>query len=902
MTETPASAGQSDDKFAPLSADIRLLGNMLGQIIREKEGDEAFDLVETVRLAAKARRADDKGDNAAAGKLVDTIKSTQLDQKRMLVKAFGTYLQLINIAEDAHRIRTLRRRELTRGVSDSVHYAIRDLKEAGLTPDDMRELLEKVRVRLVLTAHPSEAKREEVLIKLRDIADMMEARERENLLPREERRLLDDIVRRVEQLWQTQPTRANRATVADEVAFSLYFITRVIMDVVVHLYDEIKYQLQQAYPGEDWSKIPPIIQFGSWIGGDRDGNPNVTPQVTLDTMVTLREAARRAYMEDIAYLRDRLTQSADEVTVADALRDNFKLNGHYPDEIYRQVMDIIYHRLENDKYRDGDALLHDLNLVDESLRANGSVHSADGTLRWLRRKVRLFGLHLVPLDIREDSRLHRAALTEIFARYGIVYDFEALSERDKQAILTREIASQRPLVPVVPDFSEPTNRIIETWRMIAKAYRRYGTQVIDTYIASMSQTPSDVLTMLLFASEAGVAQHIDIVPLFETVDDLNNAPEVMETLFNNPEYAKHLQHRQTHDGRLRQQIMIGYSDSNKDGGYISSNWSLYTAQDTLAKVCQQHGIALELFHGRGGSIGRGGGPTNRAILAQPPESMTGEIKITEQGEVIAYRYSNRGIAWRHLGQVLHAALMAVGAPTRIPVTQEWAEAMTFLEEYSRVEYRNFVYETEGFLTYWQQATPINELSDMNIGSRPAKRKKGGFEAIRAIPWVFSWMQSRAIIPSWYGVGHALTAFQDASTGNIDVLRTMYRDWPFFRALIENVELDVAKADMEIASIYADLVEDVQLRGEIFDRIRTEHARTAAMICEITGHKELLNRIPVIKRSIDGRNPYVDPVNFIQAELLRELRRLTPGTDEHQAVLREVLATVSGIAAGMKTTG
>ncbi len=898
MTETP-SAGPSEDKFAPLSADIRLLGNLLGQIIREKEGDAAFDLVEAVRLSAKARRS---GEEQAAAKLIDLIKDTNLSQKRMLVKAFGTYLQLINIAEDAQRIRTLRRRELTRGVSDSVWSAVHDLKQEGLTAEDMRLLLDKVRVRLVLTAHPSEAKREEVLIKLRDIADMMEMRERSTPLPREEHRMLDNIVRRVEQLWQTQPTRANRATVADEVAFSLYFITQVIMDVLVQLYEELKYQLQEAYPEEDWSKIPPVIQFGSWIGGDRDGNPNVTPEVTLQTMETLRAAARQSYMSEIAYLRDRLTQSDMEVPISSELSEAFPLNGDYPNEVYRQVMDIIYHRVANNEYTRSEELLQDLDLVDESMRANGSMHSADGTLRWLRRKVRLFGLHLLPLDIREDTRLHRAALSEIFAQYGIVYDYEALSERDKQAILTREIASHRPLVPVEPSFSEATNRIINTWRMIGEAHTRYGPEVIDTYIASMSQEASDVLAMLLFASEVGVADDIDIVPLFETVDDLNRAPQVMETLFNNVEYRTHLEKRQTHDGRMRQQIMIGYSDSNKDGGYISSNWSLYTAQEKLAKVCTARGVALELFHGRGGSIGRGGGPTNRAIQAQPPDSMTGEIKITEQGEVIGYRYSNRQIAWRHLGQVLNAALMVVGAPVRVPVAPEWSAAMDYLEEKSRLEYRNFVYETDGFLRYWQLATPINELANMNIGSRPVKRKKGGFEAIRAIPWVFSWMQSRAIIPSWYGVGHALELFKDAAPDNLAVLQQMYADWPFFRALIENVELDVAKADMGIAALYAALIDDENLRVTIFDRIEGEHALAERMICAITGHDTLLDRIPVIKRSIDGRNPYVDPVNFVQVELLRELRQLEPGSVEHKAVLREVLATVSGIAAGMKTTG
>ena len=444
--------------------------------------------------------------------------------------------------------------------------------------------------------------------------------------------------------------------------------------------------------------------------------------------------------------------------------------------------------------------------------------------------------------------------------------------------------------------------MIATWRMIAKAHQQYGPGVIDTSIASMSQYPSDVLAMQLFATEAGVADHLDIVPLFETVDDLKAAPAVMTALFENEVYSRHLKHRPTYGGLLGQEIMIGYSDSNKDGGYLASNWNLYQAQESLAETCAQRGISLRLFHGRGGSIGRGGGPTNRAILSQPPGSLHGEIKITEQGEVIGYRYANAAIAWRHLGQVMNAIFTAVGTPTTSQVDPAWHTTMETLSESGRKAYRRFVYETDGFLTYWQQATPMNELANMRIGSRPVKRKKGGFDAIRAIPWVFSWMQSRAIIPSWYGVGHALETFCEESPDHLPMLQQMYAEWPFFTILIENVELDVAKADMEIAELYSGLVKDNALRERIFTDMREEHRRTCDTICLVTGQNELLDNMPVIKRSIAGRNPYVDPLNFIQVELLRELRELEPDTENHQAVLREVLATVSGIAAGMKTTG
>jgi len=518
-------------------------------------------------------------------------------------------------------------------------------------------------------------------------------------------------------------------------------------------------------------------------------------------------------------------------------------------------------------------------------------------LRRLILKVRLFGLHLAPLDIREDARLQRAAVDELFRSYGVCESFNALDETEKQALLTREIQNSRPLFPLAPAFSDTTNRIIATWRMVARAHRLYGKAVIDSVIASMTMSPSDVLIMLMFACEVGVWRDVDLVPLFETIDDLKDAPEIMLTLFTNPEYRKHLEAR-----GQRQQIMLGYSDSNKDGGYFSSNWNLYLAQQSLSEVCVEHGVRLELFHGRGGSIGRGGGPANRSILSQPPRSLHGRLKITEQGEVIAYRYSNADIARRHLQQVMNAVLLATANRSFSEAQPEWREVMNTLSVTSQNAYRDLVYETPGFESYWQQSTPINELARMPIGSRPAKRSKGGFESVRAIPWIFSWMQSRAIIPSWFGVGSALETFCSAAPDGLDVLRKMFREWRFFRALVENVELDLAKADMGIAGLYASLVTDDTLREHIFSQVKSEHARACDYICRITGESTLLERSPVMQISIDRRNPYVDPLNFIQVVLLKRVRMLSPGTAEHETLLDLALATINGIAAGMKTTG
>ena len=713
------SKHQTAELLTQLGKDIRYLGNILGTIIQDQQGSNVFDLVEEVRAAAKQRRT---GDPAATQKLETIINQTNLQNKNALVKAFSNYFQLINIAEDQQRIRTLRDREFSNSLKESLDKAIEELMKKGTSASELRALIDRLRVRLVLTAHPSEAKRQEVLVKLTDIADMMAIRERQRLLPHEEEHYQGAITRRVEQLWQTRPTRATKATVADEVEFGLHFITRHIMDVVVSLHLEFRKSLQKYYPDYDWSNLPPILSFASWIGGDRDGNPNVTPEVTLETLKELRAAARDVYLQDVEYITARLTQSIDEVNISPEMQQltEMYVNGgnKYVGEPYRQHLAHIAEKLENDAYANGTALLNDLLPIYTSLKENGAEHSADGTLVRLIIKVELFGLHLVPLDIREDTRHHTVAINEIFREYNISSNFSSLPEAEKLKILTTELANHRPLFPIKPEFSEITNRIINTWRMIATAHNKYGAEVIDTYIGSMSQEASDVLIMTLFAKEVGLHKDLDIVPLFETVDDLKHAPDVMQLLFDNPQYAEHLQCR-----NRKQQIMIGYSDSNKDGGYIASNWNLYEAQQNLAVVCRNNKVVLELFHGRGGSIGRGGGPTNRAILSQPPSSIQGPIKITEQGEVIAYRYANNEIARRHLNQVMHATLLATSNSTDAKINPDWIKAIRFLSENSREAYRKFVYETPGFLDYWQQATPINELASMPIGSRPAKRKK-----------------------------------------------------------------------------------------------------------------------------------------------------------------------------------
>ena len=899
MSET-----RSEELSIPeLSSDIKLLGNLLGTVIREQHGDDAFNLVERVRKLAIKRRS---GDPAAHDELIQLIDTLNDDELRVLIKAFGNYFQLINIAEDQQRIRVLRDRERTNKINECILCALQDMKAAKMSAADVRTLLERMEVRLVLTAHPSEAKRQEVLIKLREVALMMQDKDRLDMLPREERLLHDSIAERIEELWHTRPTRATKATVADEVNFGLYFITGSIMEEVVDIYYELVESLHTVYPEADWSDVPSPLRFASWVGGDRDGNPNVTADVTLQTIETLRAAARKVYLQEIDSFRTSLTQATDEIGATDTLlsfvvpteggmSSRGQAASKYPGEVYRQQMELIYNRLEQNKYQTSQELLNDLLPISKSLKEYNGTRSAQGRFGRLVQKVKLFGLHLVPLEVREDAERHMIALDELFREYGLAYDFANMPEDQKQHLLTNELRNMRPLFPEIPEFTEVTNEVIATWRMIATAHKRYGTSCIDTVIASMSKYPSDVLTMLLLAREVGIENHIDIVPLFETVDDLINAPETMTTLFANPEYATYLKNRKNY-----QQVMLGYSDSNKDGGYLASNWNLYKAQKTLSDTCAAHGVVLEMFHGRGGSIGRGGGPTNRAILSAPPGSLHGRIKITEQGEVIGFRYSNPEIAHRHLNQVLHAVFIASSNLENHDLPDEWLSLMDTLAENGRTAYRDLVYESEGFIDYWQQTTPISELSRLQISSRPAKRSAGGFSAMRAIPWVFSWMQARALIPSWFGVGTAL-ASATRDKNKLAMLQTMYADWNFFRALLQNLQLDLVKADMGIAQAYSMLADD-NLRELYYNRVQAEHALATAEVERITGQKELLDSAPVMKLSIERRNPYVDPLNFIQVKMLRDLRELETNSRDYDEKLRAVLGTVNGIAAGMKTTG
>ncbi len=901
------AASQEGDAQRALSADIHFLGNMLGEVIVEQEGPEPLALEERVRAAAKARRA---GRAAPGRRMAEIIATVDLGQARALIKSFAIYFQLVNIAEEVQRVRVLRAREREAGaaLAESIAEAVAAIRARGVEPDELAAFLERLSIRPVLTAHPTEAKRPVVAAKLRRISRSVQRLEREDLLPREVAGEVAGIREQVVGLWQTASTHAVRPAVLDEVYHGLYFFTATLMEVVPSIRPELEEALRAHYPGRAWA-VPPFLRYGSWMGGDRDGNPFVTPEITLDALAVARDTARREYRRQVEELTGQITTSIDEAGVSEELLDSLQADvtahprlGHdlrrrYPEELYRQKLHFIARKLDDDAYASDEEFLEDLYVVRESLAANRGGSLARGRLGTLTGQVEAFGLNLASLDVRQHRGRHEEALAEFLALGGIAPDYARLTEAEKAELLTDLIRRREGLLSDAADVSPPTREVIDTFRMIGEAHRRFGAASISAYVISMTTAASDVLAVQLLAEAAGLAGALDIVPLFETIDGLRGAAKVLQELFANPAYKAHLASR-----RRNQQVMIGYSDSSKDAGYLAATWELYQAQRAMVQVCQEHDVGLELFHGRGGTIERGGGPANRAILAQPPGSVNGRLKVTEQGEVVSERYSNPHIAYRQLSQMVNAVLRAsIGREAHEP-EPEWEEAMTEMAERARRAYCSLVYETPGFLEYFHQATPIDEIGSLLIGSRPAWREAGDFENLRAIPWVFSWVQSRVLLPAWYGLGTALGTYGAQSGGQRERLADMYRRWEFFAAAIDNAQMALAKADMPIAALYADLVQDASLRQRIFGRIRNEYRLARRMITSITSQRAVLDNEPGLQRSIRLRNPYVDPLNYLQVELLRRLRSMDPNDEACKETMATILMTINAVADGMKNTG
>ena len=922
-----------------LSADIHLLGDILGKVIRQQTGIELYELEERIRALAKVRRIDETPEiDAHLARLVDSLT---LEQAEAVARAFTTYFELVNLAEEMQRIRVLRQRErdlYPAPMKESIAAGIAALWEMGVDAQEMARLLDRLHVELVFTAHPTEARRRTVLSKLRRISDALSELELRDLIPSEHAALVAQITSEITSLWATSRSRVTRPDVADEVKTGLYYLDSTVWDILPDIYQAMHKALAQYYP----TLVPParFLTFASWMGGDRDGNPFVTAPVTAETLRLHRGLAVERHRKSATELNrslsmsDRLMSIAPELAAAldsadahDSAHVGY-LRQRYPREPYRLFaailaadlaaasQDDVVARLESPetapplpRLRTGDDLQAPLDIMDQSLRQKGFATIAETELARFLIQAGVFGLYAARLDIRQDSGYNDAVLTELLAHLGRCPDYAALGPDDRVALLTQLLAEPAPDMAAWAGhpFSAETQETLHLFRLLAQAVRTYGAHILGPYIISMTRGVHDMLLPLLLAYWHGLNLHADqpeglaIAPLFETRADLEAGPAIMAAAFAHPAYSRHLARL----GR-QQTIMIGYSDSNKDAGYLTANWELYRAQEGLAAVCQEHDVLLTLFHGRGGTIARGGGPANRAILAQPPGSVGGRIRITEQGEVIDIHYGQPAIARRHLEQVVHATLLASAPGRGVQPDPAWRAALDELSHLSYRAYRAFVYETPAFLAFWQQATPIDEINQLRIGSRPAKRKQGGaFTGLRAIPWGFSWMQSRFVLPSWYGLGTALETYALSGSGEerLEQLRAMYRQWPFFYTILNNAQVSLGKADMGIARIYARLVAGESVRQQIFGHIAAEFERTVRWILLITGQREILDNEPILQRSIRRRNPYVDPLNFIQVSLIRRLRALPdPDSDEARQLVRVIALTINGVASGLKNTG
>jgi phosphoenolpyruvate carboxylase len=910
-----------------IGADIRLLGDMLGQVIRQVAGQEAFDLEEEVRAACKALRTSHSV--AEARRLRQQLEPLSLPELRTLIRAFTVFFDLVNLAEQRARARVLRHRASSahpRPPGESIEEALRQLRERGVTADALAAVLPEALVCPVFTAHPSEARRRTVLEKLWRIAAEMDRLERQELLPAEQEASRAAIFSEIEALWQSDLVRVLRPTVLDEVRQGLEVVEGALFEVVPRLYRELRRALTAVYP-EVPGPVPALLRFGSWIGGDRDGNPHVDHHATAAAIRMQQEALLACYLERARSLERRLSQSsayapASEELAASLIADRSmlpELAGRPAHEPYRLKLKAISARLERTRqhlarldlrwavqpsppppgvYFHPQDLLEDLRLVASSLAQARALAAASGPIQDFICLVEVFGLHLLTLDIRQHSARHASALDEAFRWAGICPSYLGLTPDERLNLLAAELESRRPFLPTHLPFSGETAEVIETFRTLAAVLERQCPEAVRSYIISMATEPAHLLEVLLLAREAGLVgagmSRLDIVPLFETLEALENAAPILERLFRLPAYRRHLLQRGN-----RQEVMIGYSDSNKESGFLQSVWLLYKAQEQLTRMGHEAGVSIQFFHGRGGAIGRGGGPANQAILAQPAGTVHGRIRLTEQGEVIADRYGNHEIAARHMEQVLHAFFLATFPAQGEEPAPEWRQAMDRMAEASRRHYRALVHDDPDLLQYFEQATPIGEISELKLGSRPARRTASRkIDDLRAIPWVFSWMQSRHTLPGWYGLGSALEEYVSANPGGLAVLREMHERWPFWRTALDNAQMILMKADMTIARLYADLVEDQALAERVYSRIEAEYERTVRLVCAITGQQALLERMPVLQRSIHLRNPYVDPLSFIQTVLLRRLREGGRGADLTSAVLE----SVNGIASGLKNTG
>ena len=919
-----------------LSEHVNLLGTLLGQVVSDHYGADMLDLVETLRK--KCKQASLENDTALLGEASALIAGQDLDTIVTLLKAYTDFFHLVNQAEQQEIIRINRKRAIESTSStprnESIAQAIQTLKSQGMPLEDVLKLLERIDIQPTLTAHPTEARRRSVMYKQKRIATLLSYLQQRIVTPEEKEEIHNDIQRQIELLAMTDEVRVKRLTVQEEVDNGLFFMRNTIWETLPHVYDDVSRALELYYDHK--VALPTLLQFRSWIGSDRDGNPFVTPEVTLQTALTHRRTALTLFLEDLRDLRRELSMSQRKAAVPTVLRDSIEQDAAalnlseyrkhvYTFEPYRLKVSYMILRLEgllaqitSDTFHFQDdelpaytnhSFIADLELIRESLLESGFDNVANrGLLHKIIIRAKAFGFHMAAHDIRQHSRIHEEAVHTLLQLAGVTSDYQNLPESDKIALLTAELQNPRPLQPQHADLPETTRKVLDTFEAIRKMVD-LEPESIGSYIVSMTHSVSDLLEVMILAKEVGlwafrdgvVSCPLDFVPLFETIEDLEKAASLMELLFSDPVYTLQLRAR----GNF-QEIMLGYSDSNKDGGYWMANWALHKGQASLGSVCQKHNVDFRLFHGRGGTVGRGGGRANQAIFAMPAACHNGRIRFTEQGEVISFRYASPEIAHRHLEQIVHAVVLSTA---RFQQDEEHTSAkdaegqlMESISAASMKAYRNLI-DDPALWNWYTNITPIAQISRLPIASRPVSRKSADevdFDSLRAIPWGFAWTQTRYMIPGWYGIGAALMdVIKDKD--NLALLQNAYENWEFFKTVLNNAQLEMVRARFDIAVHYDQLIAGAENDVHSFhDAIRKEYDQAFEAILRITNQADLFHFSTFLKKSITLRNPYTDVLNLLQIELLKRYRHAN--AEARLTLGQAVFLSINGVAAAMQSTG
>ncbi|MFK8024030.1 MAG: phosphoenolpyruvate carboxylase [Ilumatobacter sp.] len=933
LTDPTLSDADRASGYEALGDDIRLLGRILGDVVREQTGDETFELIEAVRRAAVAGR---RTGTSSVRELEELLGPRPIDHVLNVIRAFDWLSLLANTAEDLH-VERRRRHHLSVGSGaqpGSLAATFDDLLADGVDRAAILDVLGDLQVSPVITAHPTEVRRKTILDVLGDIADLLD--EHDRLSEHDQRRaeVMTQLEAKILTLWQTALLRLSKLRVSDEINEALRYYDVSLFETVPRLGADLE-ALAADRLGAEALDTSRVVSMGSWIGGDRDGNPFVTAEVMRLAVGRHARVALEHHLAEIRRLSVELSMSARLITPTDDLlalaTESGDVSPFRADEPYRRALRGMYARLhafaadvlDDDEelpgplprepraaYEHLDELIADLNVVTDSLRSHGAGDLAQVSVEPVARSLAIFGAHLCGLDMRQNSSVHETVIADLFAGAGVTDRYLELDEPEWAAMLTEELKTPRLLRHPHAIYSDQTIGELAVLDEASAAVGRLGPRAIPHYVISMATAVSDVLEVAVLLKEVGLlrvatadrpaSSDLDIVPLFETIGDLAGSADTLTALLANPTYRELVASRGD-----RHEVMIGYSDSNKDGGYLSSQWNLFAAQAALVEVAESNAIRLRLFHGRGGTVGRGGGPAYQAILAQPPGSVDRSIRVTEQGEMVAAKYAQPALARRNLETLVAATVKASCSSSagQAVAEHEHRDAMAEMAQTAFGEYRSLVYGDDRFVTFFREITPTNEIASLNVGSRPASRKKSGaIEDLRAIPWVFGWTQCRLMIPAWYGAGTAFETFAGDDTARSDLLRSMYADWPFFRTIIDNMGMVLAKADIDIGRRYADvLVTDAQARADIFGRIEAEHRRTLDWHERITGSPDPLRDNPLLARSLRNRYPYLDPLHVLQADLLRAFRDSAPDDDTH-LIERGISLTMNAIATGIRNSG